>query len=110
MPDLTQNVRVRLPNGAQIWVETLSLGPREADVAFPRVTEVLSLDAVRQAIEGVAALVHDTLEKAKPDKASVEFGLELGVETGQLCALWVKGSGKANLKVTLSWDKSSARD
>ena len=102
MSDPTQNVRVCLPNGANIWVEAKSLGPREADTAgFEGLTEALSLDAVRHAIEGVAALVRETIEKAKPDKASVEFGLE----SGQLTALWVKGSGKANLKITLSWEK-----
>jgi hypothetical protein len=105
MPDLTQHVRVHLPNGAPVWIEALSLGPREADVAFTRVSEVLSLDGVRHAIEGVASLVHESVEKVKPDKASVEFGLELGIESGQLSALWVKGTGKANLKVTLGWEK-----
>jgi hypothetical protein len=106
MSDPTQNVRVCLPNGTNIWVEAKQLGPREADAAaLEGLTEALSLDAVRRAIEGVAALVRETIDQAKPDKASVEFGLELGLESGQLTALWVKGSGKANLKVTLSWEK-----
>jgi hypothetical protein len=102
----TQNVRVCLPNGTKTWVEATPLGSREADAAaFEGLTEALSLDAVRSAIEGVSALVRETIEKVAPDKASVEFGLEIGLESGQLTALWVKGSGKANLKITLSWEK-----
>jgi hypothetical protein len=31
-------------------------------------------------------------------------GLGVGVEAGQLTALLVKGSGKANLKITLTWE------
>lgn len=104
--EVTQTVRVCLPNGANVWVEATPVGPREADVAgFDHLTEVLSLDAVRRAIEGVASLVLETVKEAKPDKASVEFGLELGLESGQLTALWVKGSGKANLKITFTWEK-----
>ena len=44
-----------------------------------------------------------TLQKVKPRAASVEFGLEIGIESGQLTALLVKGTGTANLKITLEW-------
>ncbi len=48
--------------------------------------------------------MHSALARVKPTKASVELGLEIGVEAGQLTALLVKGTGKANLKITLQWD------
>jgi hypothetical protein len=41
------------------------------------------------------------LEKVKPKKASVEFGLEVAVESGKLTTLLVKGASTANLKITL---------
>ena len=39
----------------------------------------------------------------KPDKFSVTFGLEIAVESGELTALIVKGTGKANLEITMEW-------
>jgi hypothetical protein len=44
----------------------------------------------------------------KPHKASVEFGLEVALEAGQLTALLVKGSGTSNLKITLEWSEASS--
>ena len=37
------------------------------------------LHAVRRAIEGVAVDVREIAQKAKSEKASIEFGLELGL-------------------------------
>jgi Trypsin-co-occurring domain 1 len=41
----------------------------------------------------------------QPDKISVKVGIEVAVESGQLTALIVKGSGKANLEITMEWGK-----
>lgn len=38
------------------------------------------------------------LDEAKPKSPSIKFGVELGYESGQLTALIVKGTGKANLE------------
>ncbi len=43
-------------------------------------------------------------QRVGPSKGSVEFGVEVGVEAGQLTALIVKGSGTANLKIALHWE------
>ena len=53
---------------------------------------------VEGAAGGVAAL-----KKAKPKKASVEFGLEIAVEAGKLTALLMESSGTATLKIALEW-------
>ena len=58
---------------------------------------------LKGAIETVARVVGDVLAKVAPTKATAEFGIELGIESGQLTALIVKGSGKANLKIALEW-------
>jgi hypothetical protein len=44
------------------------------------------------------------LAKVKPKKASVEFSLKVGVESGKLTSLLVKGTGEGNLKITLEWE------
>lgn len=38
----------------------------------------------------------------------MEFGLEVALESGQLTAVLVKGSAKANLKITLEWASNSS--
>ena len=64
---------------------------------------------VTDAIENIAISMLTTLEKVRPKKASVEFGIEFALESGQLTALLVKGSGTSNLKITLEWgDQSSS--
>lgn len=48
------------------------------------------------------------IQKARPKKVTVtvKFGMELAIESGQLTAVIVKGSGKANLEITLEWERS----
>jgi hypothetical protein len=105
MDERAQRVRIQLPTGI-IWAEAEPIGdtPRRRDVSAQEgIPEPLSIDIVRNAIEGLGQVVQEALAAVKPDKASIEFGLEVGIESGKLTALWVKGSGKANLKITLTW-------
>jgi len=64
---------------------------------------------VTQALEGIVLAIAGTLEKVKPDKASVKFGMEVGVEAGALTAMIVKGTGKGNLEIALEWNNTSKR-
>jgi len=92
------SVPVTLPNGATLQVRAAHGGGDE-DVAFG----ALSFDGVAKTIEGLAAAIDGALKQAKPKKAKVELGLELAVKSGQLTALLVEGSGKADLTITLEW-------
>jgi len=91
-------VPVQLPNGAIVKVEVASTG-RE-DVGF----DVKQFQPVADAIEGVVQMIAAPIQKVKPKKATVKFGMELAIEAGQLTAIIVKGSGKANLEITLEWE------
>lgn len=95
--------RVTLPgeDGRQVFVEVVSRGGREEvgvldSIPFDQITEVLG---------SIASSIGDTLEKARPTKASVELGLEFGLEAGHLVALIARGSGRANLKINLEWER-----
>jgi hypothetical protein len=99
MGSRTDIVPVRLPNGKEIRVEVTLLGGDE-EVSL----EPLPFEVIFDAIEGIAQGVLESIQKAKPCKASVELGLEVGLETGKLTALLIKGTGKANMKLTLEWD------
>lgn len=100
----SSTVPVQLPNQTLIKIEVAQIG-RE-DVAF----DIKSFQGVTNAIEGVAEAITGSLEKITPSKASVKFGLEIQIEQGSLVAAIVRGTGKANLEVTLEWEKSEMPD
>ena len=97
--DRTEAIPVELPNGTIIKVEVAQTG-RE-DVAF----KTFSFTQITEALEGIVGAITETLQKVQPTKAAVKFGMEMAVEAGQLTALIAKGSGKANLEITLEWSK-----
>ena len=87
----SDTVPVQLPNGATVKFEVTQTG-RE-DVSF----DSKQFQPVADAIEGVVQMIATPIQKARPKKATVKFGMELAIESGQLTAIVVKGSGKANL-------------
>jgi len=97
------NVPLALSNGASAYIEATNLGGEEP-VAFGE----LSLEEIAKAIEGISEALIGALEKAKPSKAVIEFGVEVALESGKLTALFVQGQSKANLKVSLEWASESA--
>jgi len=104
MEDDHENIKAVLDNGAILHIETVMLGGEER-VSAPGLP---SFNNVTDAIEGIAYSMVSTFRKVKPSSASVEFGLEIGLESGQLTALLVKGTGTANLKITLEWGEMNA--
>jgi hypothetical protein len=102
MPKANQVVKTTLPNGAIMHVEAARLGSLEQDVAFDP-SKAIDFAGVSRSLEGISEAIVCSLQKVKPRKATVEFGLEIGLESGQLTALIVKGSGTANLNISLEW-------
>jgi Trypsin-co-occurring domain 1 len=100
----TEVVAIQLESGQVIHAEATVVGRQEEDVADIKVPK--TIDGLTSAIEGVAQAVLAALGKVQPEKGSVEFGVEIGVESGQLTALLVKGSGSASIKVALEWSRS----
>jgi plastocyanin domain-containing protein len=101
MADTTEVVKVQLDNGAVVHIQVTALGGEE-EVAFT----LPSFHDVTGAIEGIAEAMVSTLKKIKPQRACVEFGIEIALEAGQLTALLIKSSGSSNLKITLEWNDS----
>jgi hypothetical protein len=98
MASTQQLIPVQLDGGVKVHVEATVLGGEE-DVAF----KLFSFQGVTDAIEAIATAVDAAMQKVKPKKASIEFGVEVAVESGQLTTLLVKGSGTANFKIALEW-------
>ncbi|MEV4428129.1 CU044_2847 family protein [Streptomyces sp. NPDC049602] len=65
------------------------------------------LAGVTEALTSFAGQIGEALHRADPDRATVEFGCQLGLDAGKLTALVVQGSANASLRVTLEWVKSS---
>lgn len=102
-----------LGNGQVIRVAvSATTGDPEADVgildALRNREAPLAFDGVTSSIEAIAQKVTAALSSARPEKATVEFGIDVGVEAGALTGLLVKGTGSATLKITLEWSGDSA--
>ena len=88
-------------SGAHVYLEVLDRGGREDvglldGIPFQQVTDLLG---------EIADHLGTTLRRARPSKASIELGVEFGIENGQLVALIARGSGKANLKIAMEWQQ-----
>ena len=97
-------VKVDMGGGRLVTMEVRNVNP-DRPVG---IRDVLSFDGVAESIESVAGRVTAALDRVKPDSASVEFGVDVGVEAGALTGLIAKGTGNATLKVTLEWKGTPA--
>ena len=100
MDSRTENIPIQLDNGVDVLIETTMLGGEE-EVDF----DFLPFNQVTRAVEAIADSMAQTIEKVKPSKASIELGLEIGLQEGKLVTLIVQNSAKANFKITLEWEK-----
>src|SRR5690349_11159053 len=96
----TEMVKVPLPDGTDLNFEASQPGG-EREVG--KLEDVLDSSKIAKTIEGTVEILRGTFDRIKPEKASVKFGLKVSVESGHLTAVVVKGTGEANLEVTLEW-------
>lgn len=94
-----------LEGGQRVQVEVRRSVDAEEDVA---VLDVIPFDSLSKALEGIAKTITTALATASPKRAAVELGLDIGVESGALTAMLVKGTGSATLKVTLEWESAGS--
>jgi hypothetical protein len=91
-------------DGRTLFVEVVPVGDQEDQEVAAKLLGFADFTASLGALTGsVTDAVLSGMRKIKPAKVAVEFGCEVGVESGQLTAILVKGTAKANLKVTLEW-------
>ena len=100
----TQPVKVTLANGTTVIVQAQSVAG-EAPVGIKSVP----FDKIASAVEGVTQSLTEVWKKAKPSRASVEFGVDFAWDTGELLAMFVDGSASASMKITLEWDEPSSQ-
>jgi Trypsin-co-occurring domain 1 len=93
-------VRTDLGHGTAILVEARRAGAQEEDVS---IRDLLSFEGVEESIVAVSNRVANAIQRVAPRSASVEFGIDVTLESGTLTGMLAKGSGAATLKVTLNW-------
>ena len=90
---------VTLPSGKTVQLQAMVLGGEE-DIAA---RGIQSIEGLTDAIEGLSSSILDSLVRIRPRKATVQFGIAVALESGNLTALLVKGTGNASVTVTLEW-------
>lgn len=100
MEKSTKIVPVNLEDGSTIYIEATLIG--EQPISFKK----HPFKDVTNTIKVIAGELTETLQSIKPQKASVKFGLEIGMQSGQITTLIVQGSSKANVEITLHWESS----
>ncbi|MFD5325282.1 CU044_2847 family protein [Streptomyces sp. NPDC127092] len=106
---MTEITRVELADGV-LYVEveplTAAAAGETGDGELEGVGRRLpDLSAVTDALSSFAGQLGEALHRAAPDRATVEFGCQLGLDSGGLTALVVQGSTSASLRVTLEWSR-----
>ncbi|MGK7888767.1 MAG: CU044_2847 family protein [Leptolyngbyaceae cyanobacterium] len=96
----SDKVMVDLGDGVQVQVEVAATGRQKVAAGAPP----LDVEPALKGITKVAEMVAGSIQKVKPTKATVKYGLELGVEQGGLMASIVRGTGKASFEITLEWE------
>lgn len=98
-PDLvTERITVDLGDGVIAQVEVVGTGREKVKAG------ALPFESVSRAIAKMAQIVAAPIQAVKPTKATVKYGVEVGIEQGSLVAAFVRGTGKANLEITLEWE------
>lgn len=102
MTDKTKIIPLQLSDGTIIKVEATPIGEQPVSSQtriFKEATQV-----IKSVAEDIAQTLKEIQQEVKPKKLSVKLGFQIGVESGQLTALIVKGTGSANLEITMEWE------
>src|SRR5260370_31313215 len=73
-------IPVTLPNKAVIHIEATALRGLNTRQEVVDLQQVFSFKAIREAIQGISWQVANAIERTRPQKASVEFGIADGVK------------------------------
>lgn len=99
-----RTVTVDLGDGAMLKVDAVDLGGSQlvgdADLIAP-------FGEVAGPIESVSRRILEAVQRAAPDKTTIELTFGLAVEAGKLFAFLAKGSADASIKVTLEWSNKA---
>lgn len=105
MESETEIVAVELSDGTVVNIEARAIGGEEELVGAGTQAFKGALNTIKSITNEIASTLQDVKQETGSDKISVKLGLEIAVESGEITALIVKGTGKANLEITMEWGK-----
>lgn len=106
---------IQAPDGEKIYIQYDELDSDELQAVgasdmlddiqarTDRLKSVIS-STVQGYSQTILSSIKDASEELKPSRVTLEFGLQLGGETG--IPLVTKGTAQANVAVTIEWDLS----
>ncbi len=106
MIETQQLVRAELSEGLYLYIEASPVGPASDRQDVADRTRQFPFKQITDSVEAIAREFATALNRARPTKATIQFGCELAAEPGQLVVMLVKGTAKANLTITLEWTNS----
>jgi len=94
-----ETIEAELDDGSIIHIQATPLSGAE------RIADLgpISFTDVTDTIKHLSQAMLTMLKEIKPRSGSLEFGVQVGVQSGKLTALIVQGTATANLKITLQW-------
>ncbi|MEV7193363.1 CU044_2847 family protein [Streptomyces sp. NPDC093510] len=97
--------RIELPGGKIVHARIGASGRHGEDDEDVGVldTAVARVEELGELIRSVGGSVLDAAAAARPDEASVTFGVELSAKPGKVIAVLAEGEAKASVQVTLVW-------
>ncbi|MGW0531607.1 CU044_2847 family protein [Streptomyces sp. NPDC003032] len=97
--------RIELPGGKTVYARIGAVGGHGEDDEDVGVLDsaVAKVEELGELIRGVGGTVLDAAAAARPDEASVTFGVELSAKPGKVIAVLAEGEAKASVQVTLTW-------
>jgi hypothetical protein len=104
--DRLELVEVTFPGGQTMLARVHAADPVDAGPRDVGLREQLSFSGVTDTLREIGGAVVEALEQVRPERASVEFGLDLAVKSGKLSGLLVEGDATAALRVTLEWEQA----
>jgi hypothetical protein len=99
----------KLDDNTIIRIEATQVDDEVVGEGYIASVELPSFQQVTDTIKSIAKSFESVWKEVQPSKASVEFGIEVGFEPGNLTALLVKGSGKGLFTISLEWSKESSQ-
>ncbi len=101
MQDRTRNIPVKIDASTSILIETVDRGG-EQDIANKKLE--MKFEDFSKSIEKIATSTLEPLKKTEAKKIAIKMGISIGIESGALTAMIVKGTGNANFEVTIEWE------
>jgi len=104
VPTPTSFHPVVLDDGTTIQVQMTPLGGAVKVSGFKG---VYPFESITKSVESISKSLARAIKKASPNKATIQFGIEIAAKEGKLTALLVQGTTSANLTITLEWAKET---